>query len=136
MPVAAIFVLLSFLGFSALNLSIVMLILALAGSIVCIKFAPYVIELTGKNDPGEVVADEFAGQAVTFLGLGAFAAIDSLIIAAAGFLLFRFFDILKPWPVRNLEKLDKGWGILADDIGAGIYAATILQIIVRLWIAP
>ena len=87
-----------------------------------------------------MVADEFAGQAVTFLVIG-FSGISALpagqlwLMTLAGFLCFRFFDILKPWPIRKLEKLPKGWGILADDLLAGVYAAVVLQICVLLWIS-
>jgi phosphatidylglycerophosphatase A len=134
LPPAAIFALMCHLGASAALISIVMCIFVLLGAIVCAKFAPLIIEATGKNDPSEVVADEFAGQALTFIaacitGTGAI-----LITAATGFLLFRFFDILKPWPIRKLEKLPKGWGILTDDLMAGVYAAIVLQICIKFWI--
>lgn len=131
LPPVLVFVLMCRFGVPAVSISIVMAALALVGSIVCIKFAPAVIAATGKNDPPEVVADEFAGQAVTLIG--AYAAWPGGIIAAvAGFLLFRFFDIVKPRPIRKLEKLPKAWGILADDLMAGVYAAIVLQICVRL----
>jgi len=112
----------------------------LAGSAVCILFAPAAIAATGKNDPGEVVADETAGQAVTFLisplmGVGPVSSGRVWIVAIAGFLLFRIFDIAKPWPIRKLEKLPQGWGILADDLLAGVFAAILLQLGVRLWLA-
>jgi len=114
--------------------------LALAGSVSCVKFAPAAIAATGNADPGEVVADEFAGQAVTFLAiplLGAELSSAGQIwaVTAAGFVLFRLFDIAKPWPIHKLEKLPLGWGVLADDLMAGVYAAIILEICVRLWIA-
>jgi len=115
-----------------------MAVLALAGSVICVKFAPAAIEATGKNDPGEVVADELAGQAVTFLAIPplipvTLTLVQICIITSAGFLLFRFFDILKPWPIRKLEKFPKGWGILADDLLAGVFAAIVLVIIIFLW---
>ena len=86
---------------------------------------------TGKNDPVEVVADEFAGQAVTFLAIpflttAAISAKQIWAAAVLGFLLFRLFDIVKPWPIRKFEKLPKGWGILVDDLLAGIYASIAL----------
>ena len=109
-----------------------MIALAIAGSLVCVRFAPSIITLTGKNDPGEVVADEFAGQAITFLALGSLSVPQSWLAALVGFLLFRLLDILKPWPACRLEKLPKGWGILADDLAAGIYAAIALQVCTRL----
>jgi phosphatidylglycerophosphatase A len=108
-----------------------MLVLALAGSIICVKFAPAAIAATGKKDPGEIVVDEIAGQAITFLPAAfllteASSAGQIWSVALAGFLLFRFFDILKPWPVRKLEKLPSGWGVLADDLMAAVFAAIAL----------
>lgn len=50
----------------------------------------------------------------------------SLLQLAAAFLLFRVFDVLKPFPLRRLERLPGGWGIVADDLGAGLYSAAIL----------
>ena len=128
------------LGAPGPAISIVMAALALAGSVVCVKFAPAAITATGNIDPGEVVADEFAGQAVTFLAfplLGAQVSSAGQIwaVTAVGFVLFRLFDIAKPWPIHKLEKLPAGWGILVDDLLAGVYAAIILEICVRLWIA-
>jgi len=111
---------------------------ALAASIICVKFAPVAITATGKTDPPEVVTDEFAGQAVTFLmspfpAAGSVSAVELWGTVLVGFLLFRFFDILKPWPIRKLEKLPAGWGVLFDDVLAGTYAAVVLQICTRLW---
>ncbi len=80
--------------------------------------------LSAKEDPGIVVVDEVLGQWVTLLGATALNAKSFL----AAFLLFRILDIWKPWPVRNLEKLPEGTGIVADDLGAGIYGALILYI--------
>jgi len=103
-------------------------------------FAPAVIAQTGKADPGQVVADEFAGQAITFLAAvffntQTFSTGQIWLTTLAGFLLFRVFDIVKPWPCRLLERLPQGWGILADDLMAGVYAAISLAICLRLWIA-
>jgi phosphatidylglycerophosphatase A len=56
-------------------------------------------------------------------------------VAATGFLLFRVLDISKPWPIRKLEALPEGWGVLADDLLAGVFAAVLLAIVVKLWIA-
>jgi phosphatidylglycerophosphatase A len=140
LPPAIIFGLICHLGVSPAVVAIVMVAIVLAGSAVCVGFAPAVIAATGKNDPGEVVADEVAGQAVTllvspFLGAGSASSGQVWIVALAGFLLFRIFDITKPWPIRKLEKFPQGWGILADDLLAGVFAAVLLQIGVRLWLA-
>lgn len=135
LPVAVVFLVLSLSGASTLAISIVMVLIAVGASLVCIFFGPEVIERTGKKDPSEVVADEVAGQAVTYIAAMSFAGIAGVVTAVVGFAAFRLFDIAKPAPCRRLEKLPKGLGILADDIMAGIYAAVILQICIRTWIA-
>lgn len=80
--------------------------------------------LLDKKDPSIVVVDEVLGQWVTLLGATAL----RWKSFCAAFLLFRLFDIWKPWPVRNFEKLPEGIGIVADDLAAGIYGALILYI--------
>ena len=79
----------------------------------------------------QFVGQVWAGMLVTYLGLNA-----GLYGWIAGFFWFRFFDILKPLGVRRLEKLGGGLGIMADDIGAGILAASATQATARLlgWI--
>jgi phosphatidylglycerophosphatase A len=77
----------------------------------------------GREDPGEVVVDEVAGQLVTFLGTGAGGA--GTIV---GFFAFRLFDIIKPWPANRFERLPGGVGIMADDLMAGVYGNLLLQI--------
>ena len=131
LPVMIIFALMGQFHLSGPSIITVMVALALAGSFICVKFAPAVIAATGNTDPREVVADELAGQAVTFLAIPFFIPVilttgQICIITSGGFLLFRLFDIVKPWPIRKLEKLPKGWGILADDLMAGVYAGIVL----------
>lgn len=128
LPPAIVFGLMCHLGASAISVSIVMVVFVLAGSFVCIKCAPAAIAATGKKDPQEVVADEFAGQALVFLFISLISPSSIWVYTIGGFLLFRFFDILKPWPTRKLEKLPNGWGILADDLMAGIYAGIVVLI--------
>jgi phosphatidylglycerophosphatase A len=80
----------------------------------------------GAKDPQKVVIDEVSGQHLAYsLGLAAL----NWKYLVLGFILFRVFDIWKPFPVRQAESLPGGWGIMADDWIAGIYAA------VGLWIA-
>jgi phosphatidylglycerophosphatase A len=122
LPPAVLFVLMCRLGLSTAEVSIIMVTLVLLGSIICIKFASAIIATTNKTDPREIVADEFSGQAVTFLFIAAVPISNIWVTALLGFLLFRFFDILKPWPIRRIEKLPGGWGILLDDLLAGILA--------------
>ncbi len=138
LPVVVIFGLMCQFHLSGPSISIVMAALAIAGSVICVKFAPAAIAATGNTDPREVVADELAGQAVTFLAIPLFIPVilttgQICIITSGGFLLFRLFDIVKPWPIRKLEKLPKGWGILADDLLAGVFAAIVLLIVIFLW---
>jgi len=78
------------------------------------------------HDPGRVVIDEVAGMMVALLFLPLNAA-----VVWTGFLLFRVFDIFKPQPVGIAEKLPRGWGVMMDDIVAGVYANLILQVLVR-----
>ena len=80
----------------------------------------------GKKDPQQVVIDEVAGQLLTL----AFAPLAWKPVLA-GFILFRAFDMLKPPPIRSLEKLPEGTGIVVDDLGAGVYAAIVLQLLLR-----
>jgi phosphatidylglycerophosphatase A len=76
----------------------------------------------GVVDPGSVVIDEAVGQIIAFLSQTT-VGWKSLL---GGFLLFRFFDILKPFPARRFEHLPGGWGIMTDDVVAGIYSAVAL----------
>ena len=134
-PVAVVFALMCYIGAGVWGTTAVMVGLAVFGSVACVLFAPAAIEATGKKDPREVVVDEVAGQAVTFIGISAVGANQILITAVLGFLLFRFFDIVKPFPARKAEKLPDGWGVLADDLVVGVYTAIVLQICVRLVVA-
>jgi len=122
LPPVIVFALMCHFGTSTVVTSIVMAALVVVGSVVCVKFASAAIAATGQTDPREVVADEFAGQAVTFIPIGAVPAGQIWTTVLLGFLLFRLFDIAKPWPIRKLEKLPKTRGILADDLLAGVYA--------------
>src|SRR5271166_799269 len=78
----------------------------------------------GKKDPSHVVIDEVAGQLVTLIACPI--VWPALLV---GFILFRVFDILKPPPVRSLERLPEGTGIVVDDLGAGVYALVVLQLL-------
>ncbi len=82
--------------------------------------------LLASEDPRNVVIDEVAGQLLTFLLVPA----ATFWLALLGFALFRAFDVTKPWPARRLEALHSGWGIMADDLAAGLYAALSLWLLV------
>lgn len=106
----------------------VMAFLLLAGAWACIQYAPAMIEATGKKDPQTIVADEVAGQALVMLFIASLWPEHICNTTAMGFVLFRLFDIVKPWPCRSLEKLPDGVGILADDLMAGIYACIVFAV--------
>jgi len=140
LPPVIIFAAMCHFGVSAVPTAITMAVLILFGSVVCVLFAPAIIAATGKGDPREVVADELAGQALTFLAVPFFITAEIstrqiLITTALGFLFFRLFDIFKPWPIRKLEKLPAGWGVLTDDLLAGVFAAIVLLVCYWFWIA-
>jgi len=86
-------------------------------------------KLLGRKDPGAVVVDEVAGQLITFLFVPWGAKGWTIF---AGFIAFRLFDIWKPYPIRRLEGLASGLGVMADDILAGAYAATLMSLVVTL----
>ena len=80
----------------------------------------------GEKDPSHVVIDEVAGQLVTLI---ACPILWKPLLA--GFILFRAFDIVKPPPIRRLEKLPEGMGIVVDDLGAGVYGLIVLQLLLH-----
>ena len=98
--------------------SLLVVLLFLAGAVVSERYAA---EL-GRPDPGRIVIDEVCGQLVALAFLPA-----GWVPVAVSFALFRFFDIIKPWPIRKLEKLPGGWGIMADDVLAGIFAGLLVH---------
>jgi phosphatidylglycerophosphatase A len=95
--------------------------------------ATRVEKLSGRKDPGIVVVDEVAGQLVALLFLPFFYTM-SLWLVLMGFILFRLFDIWKPYPIRKLESLGGGLGIMADDLLAGLYAAVLLSLVTPIYL--
>jgi phosphatidylglycerophosphatase A len=79
--------------------------------------------ITGLKDPGSIVIDEVSGQLIALTPL---ALAPSLAGAVLAFLLFRLFDIFKPYPIRKLEQLPSGLGVMSDDALAGVYTAALL----------
>lgn len=79
-----------------------------------------------KTDPGQIVADEVSGYLVTMILIPP--TVTNIVI---GFFLFRLFDIIKPPPVRSFERLPGGWGVVIDDVAAGVYACVCMHVIVR-----
>ena len=116
---------------------VVLAVLAGAG---CVAWGPWAIAYFADRcrkpgDPGQVVLDEWAGQWVAIIALPMPTLGRTLTVLAVQFVLFRLFDVLKPPPGRRLERLPGGWGILLDDLAAGVYANVVGQVILR-WIMP
>jgi phosphatidylglycerophosphatase A len=93
-----------------------------------VKAADYLQDEWG-DDPKQIVIDEMIGVWIAILGLSL--TVPNLII---GFVLFRFFDIAKPLGIRQLEKIKGGWGVMLDDVLAGVYANIVLQILNLLYL--
>lgn len=91
-------------------------------------FSSHSRELFGAEDSRKIVIDEVAGQLFTFLFVPL-----SMYTLIAGFFLFRFFDIVKPFPVYRLEELEDGVGVTMDDVGAGILANVTLLLILLVY---
>ncbi len=85
-------------------------------------------EKTLGHDDGKIIIDEFVGYFVTILFLP-----KSLLLAIYAFIFFRVFDIAKPQPIYKVQSLPKGWGIMVDDIVAGVFANICLQILIRIF---
>ena len=100
--------------------------LALVIVVVGISSSTLVARASGSKDPQIVVIDEMAGQLIALIAVPL-----TWKTLLAGFILFRAFDIIKPPPVRQLERLPEGTGIVLDDVAAGIYALIVMQILLR-----
>ncbi len=124
---------------NTLHLDIAWLVLAAISSIFCVVWAPWAVDYYASRsrkagDPGHVVIDEFAGQWLALVALPMTGHQHwgmALVIFAAQFFLFRVFDVLKLPPARQLERLPAGWGILLDDLAAGIQANLVGQLLFR-----
>jgi phosphatidylglycerophosphatase A len=97
---------------------------AVAIAITLLGIAPATVVAieSGSEDPGFVVIDEVAGQMIALIGVP-----PHWKYLLASLILFRVFDIVKPFPLRRLERLPGGTGIMMDDVGAGLYALVLLH---------
>lgn len=105
------------------------LIAALIAAAIGIPAATRVARESGREDPGFVVIDEVAGQWTTLIVCH-----PDWRHALLALGLFRLFDITKPWPIRKLEALPEGWGIMLDDLGAGLLGLVMLVVVQRWWV--
>ncbi|HTF65951.1 MAG TPA: phosphatidylglycerophosphatase A, partial [Edaphobacter sp.] len=109
---------------SPLTLAIGTTIAAAVITLLGIPASTIVARESGREDPGHVVVDEVAGQLIALIAIT-----PDWRHAVISLLLFRIFDILKPPPVRQLERLPEGTGIMMDDVAAGILALLCAQLI-------
>ena len=109
--------------------SLTLISLAAAAVLVGIPAATRLARASGLKDPQFVVIDEVAGQLIAFFGVP-----PSWKSLLTGFILFRVFDIIKPPPVRQLERIPDGAGIVLDDVAAGIYALIVMHLLLHLGI--
>ncbi|MDB6169217.1 MAG: phosphatidylglycerophosphatase [Verrucomicrobia bacterium] len=83
----------------------------------------------GRKDPGEVILDEFVAMPLCFLGWPVLVGpLPAWVVLLAGFGLFRFFDILKPFGIYQLQELPSGWGVVVDDLAAALAACATLHL--------
>jgi phosphatidylglycerophosphatase A len=104
----------------------VILVILFAGTI-----AAYRVESIWGHDSQRIVIDEVVGQMIAYVLAGGTRLSAASIIV--GFVLFRLFDITKPFPIRRLERLPGGTGVMADDVGAGLYALAALTLLQRVF---
>ena len=107
-------------GFSQSVWQVIIIIFIISIGVWCSNF----VDAIWGKDSSKVVIDEVAGMAITLLFVP-----QNYKYAIISLILFRFFDILKPMGIKNLESLPKGWGVMADDVLAGVYSLTIIQIL-------
>jgi phosphatidylglycerophosphatase A len=106
---------------------VMLIVLAIGG----IWAASRAERLLGRKDPHAVVIDEVVGQLITFLFVPFDAGLWAIV---AGFIAFRLLDIWKPYPIHRLEALESGLGIMADDVLAGAYAATLMSLLTSIYL--
>ena len=119
-------------GVPPIALQTVVVVLVLLVSAGTVAYGPWAAQAYGRKDPSQCVSDEAAGQWIALLWMPAVSWPQVLTLAGTQFVLFRLFDIIKPPPARQLERLPAGWGVLLDDVVAGVMANIVGQILFRL----
>lgn len=113
---------------STVELTLATVVTAVTVTFIGIPAGTVVADESGREDPGHVVIDEVAGQLIALIACRVNFLHVMLAIA-----LFRIFDIVKPWPARQLERLHGGTGIMLDDVAAGLYALIIMLAVQHWW---
>jgi phosphatidylglycerophosphatase A len=112
---------------SPLTLTLATTAAAILVTLIGIPASTIVAREAGREDPGFVVIDEVAGQLIALIALT-----PTPAHAIIALVLFRLFDIWKPWPIRRLEALPEGTGIMLDDVAAGLFALILAHILIDL----
>lgn len=105
--------------------------LALVFALACVAYGPWAERFYGRKDPAPFVIDEVAGY---LLAVSCFPARPQFWVGVIAFVFFRIFDILKPFPIRGVQRMAGGVGIVADDLTAGLYAALLTGL--SIWLFP
>jgi phosphatidylglycerophosphatase A len=118
-----VFVIAMALHFSPATLVVLFVTLSIVSFAVGVWASSRVCKATGIDDPSQIVVDEICGQAMALVPVALAPSAAGVILA---FILFRLFDITKPYPIRKLEHFHGGLGVMADDALAGVYAAALV----------
>lgn len=144
LPPCFIAVAMSFLGIAGVWIDLALLLLLILSGAGAIWLGGWAEQKYRAKDPGVVVVDEVAGMSLALLAVplapqvgsggagGAGLSLTSIMIVGAGYVLFRIIDIVKPPPAGAAQQFPRGWGILADDLVAGLYVNLLLQVFLRL----
>jgi len=134
LAVCVIFLALVWASIGVVAVNVAMALLAVSATVGCVALGGFAQEAFGRKDPGQCTLDEWAGQAVSLLALPLGSGWGYRLVAVGmAFFFFRLFDSIKPSPLRRLEKLDAGMGIVADDLAAGVYTIIVVQVLLRAW---
>jgi len=135
LPPPALVLGLLWLGAGGRTVNLALLVVAAVFGLGCAAFGRWAETRFGGKDPRQVVADETAGQSLALLFLPWRNPVDreawmwNIALAATAFVVFRIFDVVKPPPARALQRLEGGWGILLDDISAGLEALLVTHLL-------
>lgn len=137
LPAATIYALILYYLPAGLGRTLAIASLGVAASAITVALGPWAEKYFDRKDPGPVVLDEWAGYLLTGLLWPAAVwpeiAKTPIVAALCVFVSFRVFDIVKLPPVRQLEKLPQGWGVLIDDLASSLYAAAALHAASSAW---
>lgn len=128
------FVMIPTAGVPGWGLDVALLLGVAVTTALCIYWGKWACEYFGRSDPSEFVLDEVAGQWIALLLFPVSGFKGMMIVLAMQFFLFRLLDVIKPPPARQFERFPYGYGVVADDLMAGVYANIAGQVIYRFFL--